>query len=229
MLSEKFMNGLQRFKSWVRQNGKSQGMVCHFYYAEKESDSKNRKPKQKPHYSKIDYAYFNLFSKSKDWLIKGTTGHGIRDDNNKKSDVPVLNCYEIDDYFYDALRQPPEEWIADYELGIILDKAELKRHFGRMNVKHIKPWYYGDPYPPPSRTWCYDKLQERKGSLEPFNFCNVVRVKIRRRKYLGLPIKTIPRGGVLGMLVKRGSYHVMCRLLKQKKWSNVAVFPLLPE
>jgi hypothetical protein len=60
------MQELTRFKRWAE---RGRGLLCHFYEAE---------GKQKQYYTKLDYAYFNLFTDSPNWVIKGTIGHGIR-------------------------------------------------------------------------------------------------------------------------------------------------------
>ena len=219
------MHDVERFVSWVRKKGSRNPLLCHFYYSGNDDSDKDDDNTQKKYYTKIDYAYFNLLSKSKDWIVKGTTGHGI--DSN--STIPVLNCYEVNTKFIKAFERPVSEWAADYELGIILDKNGLISEYGQTNVKDVKQWHYGDPACESSVTWCFDIFEKRRGVLDPFNWCDVVRLRIRRKKNLGLPMKSIPYYLILGVLVKQGNYNAIRRLLKRKKWQKCEVFPLLPK
>jgi hypothetical protein len=218
------MNGIDRFNSWVAQRSKQGKLLCHFYYSTN-GDSENEDSAQKRYYTKVDYAYFNLLSRAKDWIVKGTMGHGI----DSSSIVPVLNCYEVNKEFIKALNEPVDKWAADYELGIILDKKGLTYEYGRSNIADVKPWHYGNPPCALSRTWCFDIFEKRRGVLDPFNWCDVVRLRIKRKKDLGIPLKLIPHYLIPALLVRRGNYHVMRKLLERKRWRDVEVFPLLPE
>ncbi|HUW47657.1 MAG TPA: hypothetical protein VMW36_02805 [Patescibacteria group bacterium] len=117
---------MARFKRWANSHRSGRGLLCHFYTVEGK--------KQKQYYTKPDYAYFNIFSKSPDWLVKGTTGHGITSERKRVSQVPCLNCYKVNDDFYTGLKTLAEEGNQKYELGIILDKAALKKVFEVVDV-----------------------------------------------------------------------------------------------
>jgi len=58
------MKDLTRFRRWADQRRRRRGLLCHFYEGISE--------RQKQYHTKVDYAYFNLFSESPDWIIKGT-------------------------------------------------------------------------------------------------------------------------------------------------------------
>lgn len=218
------MSGIERFASWVKKRTKKSQLLCHFYYSLNDNSEKDDDSAQKKYYTKVDYAYFNLLSRSKEWIVKGTTGHGI----DTGSTVPVLNCYEVNGKFIEALKRPIDEWMADYELGIILDKNGLINEYGKTNIVNVKQWRYGDPLCTPSMTWCFDIFENRRGVLDPFNWCDVVRLRIKRKKNLGIPIKLIPSYVIVALLVKQGNYHTIRRLL-QRKWKDFEVFPLLPQ
>lgn len=212
------MKELTRFKRWADRNRRRRGLLCHFY----EKDSK------KQYYTDSGYAYFNLFSDLPDWIIKGTTDHGIRSEREKTCQTPVLNCYQIDDKFYEALENHCNDANKKYELGIVLSKSELKHHFGEGNVADIELWGFKGRKPPPSECWRYDVWSGRK-RLWPFNNCNVVRVRIPRSRLFGIPIKVIPGAAIMALLAKEEGFEekAMSKLLEKKGWKGVEVFPLL--
>lgn len=198
-------------------------MLCHFYMTEGK--------KQKQYYTKPDYAYFNIFSDSSDWMIKGTTGHGITSERGKVSQIPCLNCYQVNDDFYDALERLSSEGNKKYEVGVVLDKPELKKFFGKDNVKDVIPWTHEHRRPSPDECWHYD-IPRKKMALWPFSYCNVVRVRIRPAPLYEMPIKAISRNALMGLLVRKNGYKhkAMAKLLRKKKWDEIdefGVFPLL--
>jgi hypothetical protein len=182
-------------------------LLCHFY----ELDTK------KQYYTDTGYAHFNLFSNSPDWIIKGTTGHGIRSEREKVCQTPVFNCYQIDEEFYEALETHCGDQSKKYELGIVLSKNELKRQFGQSNVADIELWNYQKSRPTPSECWRYDVWQGRR-RLWPFNKCNVIRVRIQESRFYGISIKAIPYAAMMALLVKEDGFDEkeMSKLLERK-------------
>jgi len=168
------MKELKAFIRWANRERRRRGMICHFYIAE------ISKEKQKQYYSKIDYAYFNLFCDSPDWIIKGTPEHGVRSKRGKPSPVPCLNCFEINGKFYDAIRQLSVEGNEKFELGLVLNKRMLRRRFEVIDVSTKPP----SPLPPPSECHYYDWPQQRARGLQPFHYCDVVRVEIPKSSFL---------------------------------------------
>ncbi|MCW4047892.1 MAG: hypothetical protein NWE99_10115 [Candidatus Bathyarchaeota archaeon] len=61
------MSQIVRFIEWAEEERVRRGLMCHFYMAESD----------KQYYGKIDYAYFNLYSDSRNWLVKGTPKHEL--------------------------------------------------------------------------------------------------------------------------------------------------------
>jgi len=192
-------------------------MICHFYIKEKETQ------KQKQYYGKTDYAYINLFSDSRDWIVKGTPGHGIR-----PSPVPCLNCFEINEKFYRALKELSKKKNEKFELGVIFNKRMLKNYFGSNAVIDVELRTRWGPQPLPPLRQChyFDYPERRKGVLDPFNYCDVVRVEIPMPKRFKIPMAAIPYQAIMGMLVKRGNSGVIRDLLESKR-SCVDIFPLL--
>lgn len=211
------MGVLGRFKRWAKRNSRGRRLLCHFYIAQEKEAS------QKQYYGKDDYAYFNLFSHSPEWLVKGTPGHGISSRRGRRSSVPCLNCFEIDEKFYEALDQLYKEGNERFQLGIILNKRKLLNDFSVIDVSTDRP----EDYPSPNKCHYYDNPRFRSGPLNPFNYCNVVRIEIKRSNELNVPIVPIPRKTLMGLLVKDGSKRVVRRLLKQKKMEDVEVFSVL--
>lgn len=142
------MKTLTSFKHWADKNRKGRGLICHFYEAES--------GKQKQYYTKSGYAYFNLFSTSPDWLVRGTTDHGIKSERGKTCQTPVLNCYQINEKFYEALELQAKENKSRYEIGIILNKNEIRKHFGENNVRDVELWNHSRSRPSPNDCWPYD-------------------------------------------------------------------------
>jgi hypothetical protein len=71
----------------------------------------------------------------------------------------------------------------------------------------------------------------KKPALYPFNYCEVVRIKIPSSSLYGMPIAKIPSDAIMGLPVKEQGYDdkVLVKLLS-KKWEDLAdfqVFPLL--
>lgn len=217
-----------RFKRWVRQNSKGRGMICHFYIEESEKQKEKNKTKttgQKQYYTKVDYAFFNLLNDTKDWIVKGTAHHGITDKYGNPSLTPCLNCFEINKAFFTALETLYEEGNSKFELGVIFNKNKLRRHFGVDKVRNVNDWKHDRPRPPKGQCWLYD-IPRRKWALYPFNYCQVVRVKLQKTELRELAIKHIPIKTVMGLLVRRQDHISVSRLPKVKD-SNIDVFPLL--
>jgi hypothetical protein len=211
------MKELTRFKRWANGHRSGRGLLCHFYTVEGK--------KQKQYYTKPDYAYFNIFSNSPDWIIKGTTGHGISSERGKVSSVPCLNCYKVDDTFYEGLETLVEEGNQKYELGLILDKAALRKVF---KVVDVLPWDHKDSRPPPSECYKYD-IPAKKPALYPFNYCDVVRIRIPYSNLYDMPIARIPGDAIMGMLVKKDGYNdkALAELLSEK-WEDLGDFQPFP-
>ena len=157
------MTEISKFIRWANLERQYRGLLCHFYI---------EKSKQQ-FYSTTDYAHFNIFSDSRNWIVKGTPKHGIKSKSGKTSPVPCLNCFEVNKKFYDALKRLHTQVNQKFELGIILNKRKLKSEFNVIDVCNIPPF----PRPSPKECHYYDFPQFRKGVLDPFNFCDVVRVE----------------------------------------------------
>jgi len=201
---------ISKFIRWANRTRWYRGLLCHFYWEKS----------QKQFYSTTDYAYFNLTSDSPDWVVKGTPKHGIRSQRGKSSPVPCLNCYEINEEFYEALRTLHDEGNEKYELGIILNKRKLKNQFKVIDVSTYPPF----PLPPPKECHHYDWPRKRRGPLYPFHYCDVVRVEIPQSKVRKLPIASIPGHILMGLLVEQED----CSAIKNMwDWGETRIFPLL--
>ncbi len=206
------MINIKNFKKWAKKESHGKRLVCHFYIKEG----------KKQYYDNSDYAYFNLFNKSKGWVVKGTPGHGIKSRMGKQSKVPCLNCFEVDDEFYKALKDVGRYGNSRFELGIILNKRKLKSLWKVIDVSIKRP----QNMPRPNMCHYYDNPRFRSGTLNPFNYCNVVRIEINK-KILGQPIAELPRTMIKGLIVKRGTKLVVRKLLTKKCFENVKIFPIL--
>lgn len=206
------MTEISKFIRWARKNSPYRGIICHFYTSEK----------SKPYYGKVDFAYFNLYSQSEEWIVRGTPGHGIQTKRGKKSNVPCLNCYEVDEIFYKAIRRLADEDEHGFEIGVLLNKRKLKNDFFRKVIDVGK-----DPeeIPPPSKCHHYDRSRPRR-VLYPFNRCNVVRIEIPSG-YAGLPIAPIRGDAIMALLVREGNKRNTDRMLKSKWMDHVKVFAVL--
>lgn len=134
----------------------------------------------------------------------------------------------MDESFYEGLETLRERGNEKYTLGIVLDKAVLKRDF---EVIDVSPWDHKNSRPSPDECYKYD-IPSKKTALWPFNFCKVVRVRIPESHLYGLPIKSIPGIAIMGILVKKEGYnHVaMSKYLTRKKWDDREdswIFPML--
>jgi hypothetical protein len=207
---------LSKFRKWYKERSAYRGLLCHFYF--KQSKSKV--------YDKADYAYFNLLNRSKEWIVKGTEGHGRTSERGGKSNIPLLNCYEIDETFYNALKQLDEEQIDNVEIGIILNRRRLENS---SDIKAVDPVSTDYPENPLKLIEChrYDNPYHRKGVLYPFNYCNVIRAVIRP-SILKIPIARIPANVIEGFLIKRGETSIIRELLEEKRMGNTEIFPILP-
>ncbi|MFX0117172.1 MAG: hypothetical protein ACFFB3_21685 [Candidatus Hodarchaeota archaeon] len=213
------MTEMSRFVRWANRKRKWRGLICHFYI-----------PKStKQYYSKTDYAYFNLFSDSYTWIVKGTPHHGIKSTRGKRSPIPCLNCFEINPEFYDALKELQahrDEVSSKFELGIIFNKRKLKNLFGRRHVIDVSTDYIS-PLPPPRKCHHYDRPRKRVATLFPFNYCDVVRIEIPKSELSDLPIIGMPYDIIMGMLIKEEDFAGINGLLESKDWNEIEVFPLL--
>ncbi len=206
------MLNIKKFRSWAKKESHGRRLVCHFYI----KDSKNQ------YYDNSDYAYFNLFNKSKVWIVKGTPGHGIKSRMGKQSKVPCLNCFEVNDEFYKAIKELGEYRNSRYEFGIILNKRKLKSHWKIIDVSTEWP----ESIPGPNRCHHYDNPRFRSGTLSPFNYCDVVRMEIKK-KTLEQPIAELPRNMIKSILVKKGTKSDIRKLLIKKGFENIKIFSIL--
>jgi len=215
------MKELTKFIKWTDRNRKGRGLLCHIYEAEN--------GKQKQYYTKSGYAYFNMLCESSDWIVRGTTDHGITSQRGKTSQVPCLNCYKVDEKFHEALEKHANETKRKYEVGIILNKRELRNHFGENNVVDVKLWDYRQQRPSPDECWLYDIATARK-KLWPFNLCDVVRIKIPYSNVYDIPITLIPQSAIMGLLVKQEGHDEkgILKLLTKKKWDQIEDFEFFP-
>lgn len=210
------MKKITGFIRWANRTRKRRGLICHFYIAKS----------TRQYYSKTDYAYFNLFSDSREWTVKGTPHHGIKSQRGKRSPVPCLNCFELNNEFHEALKVLCNKGNEKFELGIIFNKRKLKNWFGKKKVIDVST-EPPSPLPPPKKCHHYDWPRKRRGVLDPFNYCDVVRVEIPKSSFHNLAIESIPYHIVMGMLVKQDDYADICELLESKMWDEIEVFPLL--
>jgi hypothetical protein len=213
------MNELSKFTRWADKESPGRGLICHLYISESE----------KQYYSKTDYAYFNLLSDSRNWIVKGTTAHGIASKRGKVSLIPCLNLFEVDDKFYKALDLLSNEGNKRFDLGIVFNKRKLKGSFGKAKVVDVRPIVRPpDPFPSPKECHHYDWARSRH-KLWPFNQCDVVRLEIPESDF-GLPIAIIPYQAIMGMLTRRKDYHGITKIVQDtKRWDTdkVQIFPLL--
>ncbi len=224
------MSSLDRFRKWVKDYSYRRGLVCHFYISEGdevERENMKKKPKQRQYYTKADYAFLNLFSEGEEWVVKGTTRHGVTDKYGDRCRVPCLNCFEVNNEFLKSLGQLKIDGNDKFEIGILFNKRKLRSHFGSDRVCDVDDWIKnGCPELPNSECWKFDKMNQKKGVLDPFNFCDVVRVRLRKTNLRGLPIYAIPIEYAVGLLVRRSDYKAVLDLQKVKEY-NLEVFPVL--
>jgi len=204
---------IDEFIKWAKKKSYRRGIVCHFYIPES----------TKQYYDKTDYAYFNLFCNSREWIVKGTTGHGIRSQRGKSSSVPCLNCFEVNDEFYKAIKKLYAERNDKFELGILLNKRKIRNNFKVIDVSTERP----KQLLPPNKCHYYDNPRFKKGVLYPFNYCDIVRIEIPKSDLHEIPIGSIPYRAIIGMLVKRKDRRAIDYLLKLKGMDEFKVFPLL--
>lgn len=213
------MSALNKLERWAERERSRRGLLCHFYISGSE----------KQYYSPTDYAYFNLFSNSSDWVVKGTTEHGITSKRGRTSAVPCLNCFEINDKFYEALDRLSSQGNSRFELGIILNKRKLKTQLGKRRVVDVEPVFKPpDPFPSPKECHHYDWARSRR-KLWPFNKCDIVRLEIPESDF-GIPIAALRADNITGIMTRTKQYHGIMQMLQTVKEWNIAeigIFPVL--
>jgi hypothetical protein len=152
--------------------------------------------------------------------MKGTPNHGIKSQNGRTSQVPCLNCFEVNRKFYDALKRLHNEGNQKFQLGILLNKRKLKTIYNVINVCTTPPF----PRPPLKECHHYDFPQFRRGALDPFNFCDVVRVESPPTNLLNLPLARVSEDSIMGMLVRKEDYSDIENLWE---WDKIKLFPVL--
>jgi len=202
---------ISSFIRWANQVSYRRGLLCHLYISSS----------TKQYFDKTDYALFNLIADSRGWIVKGTADHGIRSKRGKVSPVPCLNCFEINEMFFEALKKLKDG--HKFEFGIVLNKRRLANNFKVINVEARLP----KPLPPPKECHHYDSPRNRPGALSPFHYCDVVRVEIPQGKLWGAPITVLPRKTLLGYLVKKRDHEAFQELFEQKPSKRARIFPVL--
>lgn len=95
--------------------------------------------------------------------------------------------------------------MTDLRLACFFNKRRLRSYFGRDEVCDVDDWIEsGCPELPNKLCWKYDIFTKRRGVLDPFNYCDVVRLRTRKSGLRRLPIQAIPLEFVVGLLVRKG-------------------------
>lgn len=201
-----------RFVRWARKNSSWRGLICHFYIAES----------TKQYYSKTDFALLNLMADSRGWIVKGTPEHGIRSKKGFVSPVPCLNCFEVNDKFYKALKELGED--GKFDFGLILNKRKIANIFDRViDVEAKLP----KPLPPPKKCHYYDSPHKRYGALSPFHYCDVVRIEMAKLGPMQSPVTSIPQRAILAYLVRSRDRESIGARLRTKRVDDSIVFSVL--
>lgn len=223
------MKSLDRFKRWVKEYSYRRGVICHFYISKQgnEEADTEQKTKRVQYFTKADYAFFNLFSEAEDWVVKGTTHNGVRDKYGDLCRVPCLNCFEVNKKFLKALGQLSIHENDKFEIGVLFNKRRLRSHFGKDQLCNVEDWMKnGCPKLPNKQCWKYDIFWKRRWVLNPFNFCDVVRIRMPKSRLRRLPIYPIPLEYVVGLLVRRSDYRPVLDSSKITEHA-LEVFPVL--
>jgi hypothetical protein len=207
------MTERSRFTRWVMRLSPRRGLICHFYIEEK----------AKPFYGKVEFAYFNLFSSSRDWLVRGTKNHGISSARGRKSQVPCLNCFEVNEGFCGAIKEYETDRNGRFEIGVIFNKRKLKKDFEVINVSTNRP----NPLPPPNKCHLFDNPRFRVNVLRPFHYCDIVRVEIPAEVDQFPAVSSIRWDAIMGVLVKPRNQNDIARLLHDKGLEQVEIFGVL--
>lgn len=72
----------------------------------------------------------------------------------------------------------------------------------------------------------YDNPRFRSGTLTPFNYCDVIRIEIKK-KILGQPMVRLPKKIIRGILIKRVTKSTIKKLLETKGYGHIKIFPIL--
>jgi len=223
------MRSLDVFKEWVEEYSYRRGIICHFYISKpgNEEVDGDDKAKQVQYFTKVDYAFFNLLSQAEEWIIKGTIHNGVKDKYGDLCRVPCLNCFEVNGKFLDALEKLKINVNNRFEIGVLFNKRRLRSHFGSEEVCDVDDWIEnGCPELPNKLCWKYDIYTQRRWALDPFHYCDVVRVRTRKSGLRRLPIHAIPLEYVVGFLVRRSDYRAVLNSPKSIKYT-FEVFPVL--
>lgn len=186
--------------------------MAHFYM---KKESKINDP--------VDFFNFNLLSKDNAWQIKGTTGHGIKYKGDG-SPTPVLNCWLVDSAFIDGMKKyyADQNRYSKYKYTIIFSRKYLENK--RLNIVDVQ--HYGGQKRYLRNCWHYDVAKRKYGSLRPFNYCKVVRVKIPLDRITKEPVLRLPPESIVGMMVQHGEKHIFAKALAQKSMKHVKLFSL---
>lgn len=205
---------LNRFKQWAYKLAKNDDLLVHFYIVGKKEKIINDPPV---------FFDFNLVSKDKCWQIKGTHGVGASC-KGQRSKVPVLNSFKVDHAFYMGLKKyyANQRKYGKFKYAIVLSRKRL----GEELKEIVDVLECGSNRMTPKTSWKYDRKIFMKGILDPFNFCNIVRVKIPEHRILKEPIYRITPKSVVGFLVQHGDKRRFNDLLKGKGMSHAKVFVL---
>jgi hypothetical protein len=205
------MRPSKHFERWIQNNELEDKVLCHFYV----------KKNTKQYFGNPEFAYFNLVNSSPGWIVGGTTGHGVTSDAGECSQVPCLNCFSVDDLFCTKLISEISNYQNKYEIGIILDRSRLENTFSIHNVGTC----YG--YKPLAECHKFDNPKYRKGVLDPFNYCQVIRMEIPKDRKFGRPIVVLDAKDILAVLLRPGQENRVSKLLIRKQMQNTEIFAAL--
>ena len=204
----------KKFVRWAKEEEKGKGLLGHFYIKRKTE-----------RYEPPDFFILNMLSKDKEIFMKGTTGHGVKDNRGKPSETPCLNFYEVDDRFYKAMKEYYRnrgKFPLNYTYAIILDKRKMGERFLLIEVK--SRWKATERIGPRNCHY-YDDPRFRR-VLRPFNNCGITRAEVKPDKIIKKPFARIPTNLLIGILTPKKEKRIFRDLLKKKGLNKVEVFAL---
>lgn len=206
-------NECKKFIRWAKEKEKGKGLLVHFYIKKKSE-----------RYEPPDFFILNMLFMSREIFMKGTTGHGVKY-KDRPCEVPVLNFFEVNGKFYDAIKEYYKNRgsYQKYQYAIILDKRKMGGMFRLVMVKDISE---ATGRIGPRNCHHYDVFRSRVGSFQPFNYCGVTRAEVKSDRVLRKPIARIPTNFLIGIMVPKEEKRIFRELLKQKGLTSVEVFAL---
>jgi hypothetical protein len=191
-------------------DSKGSGFLAHIYIDHNQQTNENKNP-----FGNTNFFEFNLLSRSSEWIMKGSAGHG-QYWKKQPTTIPILNFFHVDEIFKKSFLEMIKQGKGPTKFKgfVVVTKRGLRQWLGVQEVFEVKAT--GIPAASEEEAVSRD-IPNLRWALAPFNFCNVVRVRTPKNELVGGPYLPIPGKYIRAIGSSYHSEPTLISLCEKKK------------